>query len=143
MYKMDMKEFYDAINDIKKEIKENISEKLEIHFKFIGERLNTIITSSDSNEDRISKAEIRIRELEFKMETIETAQKQSDSKIAKLQEFFENLKKEIQADMKAIKNLVTPKKLSWPKIISIILSILASPAVLLLVQAMMKAKGWL
>jgi predicted nuclease with TOPRIM domain len=135
----DIEQVYELINKIKIEI----TDGLNIHFKYIDEKLDTIIKSADDSENEIIKTKDRVRELEFRMEKIEDAQKQSDCKIIKLQEFFENLKQEIQADMIAIKKLVTPKKLSWPKIISIILSILASPAILLLVQAVMKAQGWL
>jgi predicted nuclease with TOPRIM domain len=140
---IELEQVYKIVDRIKIEIKNNINESLGVHFKFIDEKLNAIMGCSEDSEKEIIKAKDRIRELEFRMEKIENAQKQSDNKIIKLQDFFENLKKEIQADMKAIKNLVTPKRMSWPKIIGIIIAILGSPAVLLLIQAMLKANGWL
>jgi hypothetical protein len=140
---MEIEQVYEIVDKIKIEIKENINEGLNTHFKYIDEKLDAIIDCADKNEDAINKMKqenftttIKIRELEFRMEKIETAQKQSDSKITTLKEFFEK-------KMVELKDLVTPRKMSWPKIISIVLSILASPAVLLLVQSILKAKGWL
>ncbi|MDD5589512.1 MAG: hypothetical protein PHP92_05630 [Candidatus Nanoarchaeia archaeon] len=131
---MEIKEIIEIINTSNDNLKELIGSKLV----FMDKKLDTIIECQDSAECEIGKIRERVRDLEYRMNTAENTQKASDAKIIKLENFLATFEKRFTE----LENLITRKKISWPKVISVILSILSTPVVYKLIEAFMIAKGW-
>ncbi len=114
---------------------------LDTKFGFLNEKISIVLDVIENQGGDVNKLKERMSALEWKFETIQRDQKNTDSEIKNLKDIYEKFKNEIKDDIETIKKLISKSKLTPRLITGLIVSLLSSPAITLLIQALLQAKG--